>query len=270
MNNTKPSRSLGGQISNRVVSVEVNGLFPRATKEGGTTYRCIYAINLDQSMTVSDLVVWITDYTDIEESSTEIGIDIKDEQQKIILESDSPGGGYFTLRYTTLIDGELVYEISNPIYWVPNPSQTNSNIKEALDAMSLIDEVEVISEISFGLYQYTITFIGESSNREHMLLEIEENNIFGENELSVESVQKGGPINAEAVDIGFENQPPNGIIFTDPSSEEDSIFIGELKPLDKFAIWLKRTVEEFSDDLPLDSEDNVILHFSGTVTQEIL
>lgn len=51
-----------------------------------------------------------------------------------------------------------------------------------------------------------------------------------------------GEINVTSPFTVFENNPPAGIEFSQPRSQDDAIEIGDLAPLDGFCVWVRRTM----------------------------
>lgn len=243
--NLDPIKSIGGLPSNKEVSSSIDGLFKRISKAeaktGSILYRCIYVLNSSQEFTLDDLTVWIEN-DDILPSSIKIGIPVQNEIQKIKI-TEYPVGGTFALTYTGTVNGTLVSQTTNDIQWTPDLTVASSNIADALNALDLLGGVSVVgSRPKKDRWEYLVTFGGINGNRNHLPLEVANNNLLGDPpQVIISTIQNGMPINAVTPNIGFDNQPPFKINFTEPKTFLEGILVGNLEPLDIFGIWLKRT-----------------------------
>lgn len=67
-----------------------------------------------------------------------------------------------------------------------------------------------------------------------------------------------GGLDTVATYIGNKNNPPNNVVFSYPTSQANSIFIGQLQPLDGFYVWVRRTISANSDQKSDDSVSFVV------------
>lgn len=241
--NRSASASLGGLPSGEEVGDSLNNLFGKVSKDeinnGSTAFRCIYIVN-HGSETMYSVSLWIEPNDDYL-SSSYVGIGFATEIQKIVL-SGIPTSGTFTLRYTDAVNGVQVSQETNPITFSSDATTMASNIQTALNALELLGEVSV-SVNQDSDWNYHITFGGMHDNRYHQLLEVTNNEIIGTDiNFTVSITTSGSPINATATNVGESNQPPVGISFSQPFSQDGSIEVGTLEPLDTFSVWFKRVV----------------------------
>jgi hypothetical protein len=257
--NNDPNLSLGGDISITPLPDGVDALFSQVSltqaSQGNIVYRCIYVVNEGDTL-LSNFTIWQDNQEEIS-SEVDIGISVVNEVQKIIL-AGNPIGGTFTLIFDS--------QTTDDIQWVPTPSTMANNIANALNSLSSLTGISVSSAFTTR-WEYSVTFGGADGKRNQPELQIGSNNILGTGiSLSVSTTSIGQPINASAPNIGFENQAPNGIIFTSSTTKETGINIGILEPSDLFAIWLRRTVES-GINATIDEIDSVEIKFFATVNE---
>lgn len=234
--NRETSKSLGGAPSDEQVGDSLNNLFGREKLTGGTTYRCMYIFNVGATV-MENTKIWIEQNAEL--SDIDIGIAFFTEVQQITL-SGTPTGGDFKLRYTANVEGIQVSQNTDEIPFSSTAITMANNIQNALNDLDLLSEVTVTATFTTA-WIYRVTFGGIHNYREHQTLTVIQNHVTGSDiALSTQTITEGHPVNAIAADIGFENQPPNGVSFTRPD-QLTALTIGTLSPLDGFAVWLRRT-----------------------------
>lgn len=126
-----------------------------------------------------------------------------------------------------------------------------------LDAINnLFDDVQQ-TEVSFGTTDYRAFYIFNDHSESSIL----DAKVWVEIADTVADIAIGvGPLNQIAASIGIENNPPAGVTFSQPTTAEDAIMIGDMAPLDGFYVWVRRTI---SADLPETAGDGFTLRFQG-------
>lgn len=265
--NTDPYQSLGGPPSATVVNDSANALFTRVpqseSSEGADVYRCMYVIN-EGSSTLEQVKIYLEQ--DEEKSTIYAAVYRTTEVQRLTITGE-PLGGDFTLTYTCNVDGEAVSQTTDPIVFDVNMSIAAQNMEDRLNELDHLSGVQVSGLRDGDRWNYTITFGGDDDYRDHQLLEVEDDDLIGFNlTIGTLTVTDGNPVNSVAADIGFENQPPAGVEFSQPSSPTDAISVGRLKPLDGFHIWLLRTTPA-GLAVEAEQEDEVTINIIAKVEE---
>lgn len=230
--NVDGNQSLGGLPSNQAYLPGTNTLFAQVTsteaQNGGEVYRCIYG-SANSTEDLTNCSVDVSQNTEF--SSMYIGFELADEVQLIEF-SGTPTGGTFTLKYSVLVNNVTVVQETYPITY-STLATTAADIQNALNDLTYLSTtlVEGQSPSSFQ-----VTFADEDGYRAQILLEVTNFAVTGSSGATVSQVKAGGPKNAIATNIGFENQPPFGVTFSLDSTE-----LGTLRPGDVFAVWLRRS-----------------------------
>ena len=238
--NISPNDSLGGQPSSSPVTTNViNNLFDDVdsdeARDGGEDYRCLYVFN-DGDTDIWNFKLWI--YDDFDDGSTlEIGIEDKDEVQRIIV-TGSVTGGSLELSY----DGHT-FDFAHD----SDLSVWADNLQTALDELMNGDEavfrqVTVTGQNSGSdTIIFDVRFSGKDGKRSHPPFEVSDNNLTPDGLVSVTitTTQPGSPVNTVASEINEETTPPGGVGFF-AASQVSPILIPRLKPDDGFPFWVKR------------------------------
>jgi len=262
-NNSNPSFSIGGQISNFPVVGTINSVFKDVSKEealsGKTDYRCLYIVNESQNETLFNASIAI-DSQGNGGSSVQIGISNQNEIQEIEIKGDP-------------ISGNLVFRFAQNTFQVnwTTLSEFVDALLESLDlpgttftiAMSAGLPIPGSNVIPPSLTLIWIEFAAEQSKRSHPRLELIANNLTGTDKpiVNISKNVEGKPVNSIAPLIASDATPPTGVAFS-----TQPILIGDLKPGDKIPIWFKRTTPAnttFSD------KDFFVLRLSGKPTNEL-
>lgn len=262
-NNSNPSLSIGGPISNFPVVGTINSVFKDVSKEeaasGKTDYRCLYIVNESQNDTLFDASIAI-DSQGSGGSSVQIGISNQNEIQEIEIKG-TPESGNLVLRY-----GQKVFQAN----WI-SPHHFADHLIELLDLPGLRSQIAIAmpmmvpgsNVIPLSLIVIGIEFADNQSKRNHPKLEIIENNLIGINKpiVNVTKNVEGKPTNSIAPLISSDTTPPTGVTFSN-----QPILIGDLKPGDRTPVWFKRITPPnttFSD------KDFFVLRLSGKPINEL-
>lgn len=250
-NNSDKNNSIGGYPGRKFLGNEsLNGLFNKVSKEegvdGGSVYRCLYIVNVYENDLIEVKVQSIQSVNLLSECT--IGFDFTDENQRIVI-FGSPTSGTFKLRYKTFVSGIEVYQETDTITFDPNLNQTALNIKNALNDLTYLDEINVSVVPSFGQARFDIFFTGVDGHRAQEILEALNFSVAGATGIDIIRILGGGPINQIAPYIQYENQAPNRVEFY-----ENIVEVGSLKPGDLFPIWIKRTTPEDTTAGELDED----------------
>lgn len=244
--NSNPLLSLGGDPSSVAIGSLINNLFRDVTSSeaatGYTDYRCFYIFNDSATETFYNVNVGI-DSEESEGSNIYIGTIERDEIQTIQF-AGSTTTGTFTLDYDS--------SITDPITWSGTYSILATNIQTALNDLSELSEVEVVSNGS-GLF--TVTFAGADGNKNHPLLDVDDNSLSASTTITIVSALKGSPINSISDLTANAETIPTGVSFG-----TDTLSIGHLMPSESIYVWLKRSTPEASAGI---NNDNVVLKITG-------
>ena len=239
--NINVNNSLGGEPSSSpVLSGGINNLFddiaPKEAEDGHEDYRCVYFFN-DGDTPIYLVNLWILDdFTG--GSSIEIGVEQRDETQRITLDNATVSGGSLTLSYS----GESFISNFNSDLgvWATELESTLNNLVVADEF--LLRNVSVAAQgIGPDQVIFDINYLGIDGARNHPILVVEEDNLTPASvDVVVSTPQEGSPVNTVASEIGLETTPPGGVTFFSPT-EIVPISIPRLDPADGFPLWVKRT-----------------------------
>jgi len=258
--NADPEKSIGGGVSSYEIPPILNNIFKDATEEeqnsGITDYKCIYVYNSSQFNSFDNIKIFVDNMLDTP-NQIDLGFILSNEQQKINL-GGLPASGYFQLQ----IDNET----TNNIYYSGAVSGFATNIKNAineLDSQNYLVSVDGVQENNFQYY--LITFIDPYGKRIQPIIRIINNNLKDSESVSVGSqislVKIGSPINNLGQVLGSAKAKPSNVIFK-TSNADIPISIGNLRALDFFPIWIRRTIKPGVDPSVLSGST---LKIEGTI-----
>jgi hypothetical protein len=243
--NIFPNQSLGGDpsaspIPNGVLNNLFSDISSERTEESEDAYRCIYVFN-DGDATVWDLKIY-TIGNSSDGSTSEIGIEERNEAQRIVV-TGSATGGTLTLKYkqtefTTTYNSDLAL-------WA-------NNLQNQIETIEEFKYVRISAQsASSGSVVFDIRWSRKDAKRNFDKIEIATNqqgasvgNLLqplGQIAVNISVLQQGGPINTIASEINVETTPPNYVGFF-VASFASPITIPRLDPSDGFPLWIKRTV----------------------------
>lgn len=245
--NISPNSSLGGEPSSSPVATNViNNLFDDVdsdeTRDGGEDYRCLYVFN-DGDTDIWNFKLWI--YDDFTEGSTiEIGIEERDEVQRIIV-SGAVNGGSLELDYN---GHTFSFDYDSDL------SQWADNLQAALDDLQDGDDPVFRSVTVTGQNSgsetviFDVRFTGKDGDRSHPGFEVSDNDLTpnGSVTVTITTTQPGAPVNTIASEINEETTPPGGVGFF-AASQISPILIPRLKPDEGFPFWIKRVTPANTD-----------------------
>jgi hypothetical protein len=253
VSNSDPDNCLGGDISNTYfTSVR---LFDSVTAvqnaAGYVDYRCVYINNISSFDTLYDAQIFIGSEVS-GGSSTMIGIEQNNERQDIyITNAAAVGSGNFTLRfYDYFTDNYLNFTVNHDLLilnWV-------SNFQTAIREIDGLGDVTVSGSYIGTTAYFTVNFVGSSQKRYFESLELvslSQNFLNVNASLSIQKVTDGGPKLNAANEIPSEVTVPANVVFVSTSSTS-TISIGDLRPTEYFAVWVKRTVISGVDSIEGD------------------
>jgi len=251
--NINPNAALGGEPSSYpIVDSMVNNLFndvtPSQSQEGYEDYRCFYVFN-DGPTTVYEVKIWVaSEYAG--GASVQLGIDYKNELQRITIGNVGITGGSFTLSYngTSFI-----------VNYDPDIGVWATNFQTAINNLLALNDVQIIVQYSSDSTLFDVSFTGRDGKRWHPALAIVSNNLIPETTIGLSILQVGSPINTSAVEIGAETNPPGGVVFYE-TTETSPIYVPRLDPEDELPIWVKRTTLENTESI---AEDGFTFRFSA-------
>lgn len=242
--NINVNNSLGGNPSSSpITSGNINNLFddvaPKETEDGHEDYRCFYIFN-DGESPIFLINVWIL--LDFDGGATiELGVEQRDETQRITLDNATVTGGSLTLSYA---GQSLISNFNSDLgVWATELQDSLNGLTVGGEPL-LRDVVVSAQGIGPDRIIFDINFNGSDGSRNHPVIEIVANNLTpASTDATITTPQEGAPVNTIAAQIGLETTPPGGIVFFTPS-EASPIAIPRLDPEDGFPLWVKRTVTE--------------------------
>lgn len=232
--NSNPDLSLGGIPSvNPIINSRLFDDVSESERASGITdYRCIY-FNNDSNTDIMYLTeISLSNLSDT--TTIELGFDFKNERQVITISNGlNVTGGSFVLTYIDLNDN---YNVT--VNYNSSLSTWGSNLQTALRTVPYLDNVLVSSSSSGNNVIFEIDYAGKASNRYHEILLLDTNSLTGASTtIAITKSISGSPINQIVDEIDLETTPINRFDFS-----EDTVLIGDLRPLDSVPIWIKRTV----------------------------
>jgi hypothetical protein len=252
--NSNPNNSIGGLPSGFLVLGSANNLFSDLSSEtvtaGRTDYRCFYIANGNSTESLRNVEIFFSSQSS-GGSSVQMGVQTSTEIQRISIAIPA----YF---------GSLVMRYESTTFTVPwglSPSDFKVNLQYQL---SLTVPGTTVSMEVQDKYYFTISFLGDSNNRSHPLLEVVENNLQAPvtPTVSVTRVAGGGPINSIAPVLSVDTVSPARVLFYS-ADESSKLSIGTLKSGDKIPVWIKRVTGAGVDYLESDYFDFRIKGTSG-------
>lgn len=257
--NLNPNLSLGGSpAASPITTNSLNNLFDDVisdeTESGSEDYRCIYIFN-DGDTTIFNPKLFI--YDDYDEGSyIELGIEDRNEVQRITISGDVIASGSMTLSYE---DQEIVssYNVDLGVWSTELQSQLNSLLDGSFKVLS---EVTVTAQTAGSdIVVFDISFIGRDGNRNHDTIIVVSNDFSPTVNISVTTPQQGAPVNSIASTINVETTPPGNIGFFAPT-EQSPISLPYLKAGEGFPVWVKRVTD--SGTVAVEN-DGVALRFTS-------
>lgn len=250
--NLNPNNALGGDPSSTPITDDViNNLFsdasPTETADGIEDYRCIYVFN-DGPTPIYNVEIWSDDFDD--GAVMQIGIESRNESQRITISGATITGGDFTLSYKS---ETLVSEYNSDLgEW---STALETSIKELVDDDDepFFREVSVVAQNVGSTVIFDIIFSGLDAKRNFDKFILEETTLTPEGPLSIfiTTPQEGAPINTIASEINLATTPPGGVTFL-TTSEEEPLVLPALYPDEGFPLWAKRTIVAGTEALERD------------------
>lgn len=240
--NINPNAALGGDPSSSPITTGIlNNLFddvsPEESRDGHEDYRCIYLFN-DGDSTIYVIKVWILeDFTD--GSTMELGIESRDETQRITLSGGVCTGGSLELSYkgqTFTINYNADLGV-----WATQLQTALNNLTDT-EGDNFFRSVSVTAQTAgSATIIFDVKFSGQDGKRNHDRLEVVNNNLTpnGVIEVFISAPSEGSPINTIAPEINVEVTPPGGVGFF-AASELSPIELPKLAPEEGFPLWIKR------------------------------
>ena len=254
--NIDPNKSIGGNPSAQPILG--NTLFDNVSEDesdaGHVDHRCFYIFNDNLTETFFGTKIWI--HSEVANGATvEIGFNIQDDLQTITIVGPLTGG---TSTFT--------FDSNNfNVAFNSDLATFGSNFATALNALSDLSEVQVSASIfNTGLSSETrifeILFQGNDGKRNQPQIALSSNGYTGAISVTIAKLVEGGPINSIAPEIDVETTAPSGITFTYPTEIAPQL-IGDLKALEGFPVWVKRTTDEETEAL---ESDGFTVRFQGS------
>lgn len=234
LNNNDPNKSLGGEMSNFIISTSKNNIFNNVTgvsyASGLTDYRCIFLKNTSPNR-VLYLYFSLDDF--FSGSVLDLGFNFVNEIQSLtILNGPFTNGQEVVLSYagTTFT---IIYNTNFTTFL----NNFNASIKQ----VSGLEDVVVTGSTNSSNYAFEITFLGTAGYKTHPLIELVGYNLTPTPSIIILKPQSGSPINTIPNKILDSTREPNGITFYD-ASITSPVYLPLLNSGDFLPIWLRRNV----------------------------
>lgn len=257
-NNSDSSLSIGGLPSTYPAPVGLNAIFNKVSKDeltnGSLLYRCIYIKN-DSNSNIEDINF---DVVQPElRTNFSYGFDLFNEIQTLTF-SGTPLSGTFELVYQTIINNLIVSQNTYPITYDSSFVVTAANIQNALNDLTYLDTVSVSGT---NQNNFQVTFENKDGFRSQQLLGVSNFNVLGSTGIIFNRVVSGSPINQVAVNVGFENQSPQNVSFTN-----STLSLPAFRPGDSAGIWLRRGVPSGTVGTTQDTDTaKILVSFNGSL-----
>jgi hypothetical protein len=171
-----------------------------------------------------------------------IGLEINNERQDIyITNATSVATGSFILQYYNYFsDSEIQFTVnhnSNITTWA-------TNLQNSIRSISGLEEITVIGSYIGSTAYFQVTFGGTARYRYYesfQLVSSSQSFLDVNSSFTIQKIIDGGPKLKTAIEVNDDATSPNNVTFA-PTSITYPIEIGDLKPLEFYPIWIKRTV----------------------------
>lgn len=242
--NINPNNSLGGDPSSQpIITQTLNNLFDDISSvessEGHEDYRCIYIFN-DGDTTIWSFKVWLLSES---ESSIQLGIENKNETQRIVIGS-GVNGGSLTLKYKNR-NFSTSYDSDLSVWAAEMQTVIETLTITEMDSETFFKEATVLAQHGVGgTIIFDIKWSGSDSKRNFDKFEVESNLLqpLGDITVALTVPVEGAPVNTIANEIDVENTAPGGVTFYNTSISAP-IVIPRLDSNDGFPLWVKRVVD---------------------------
>jgi hypothetical protein len=242
--NLNPNAALGGDPSSTPITDDViNNLFSDVSKEetvdGIEDYRCIYVFN-DGETSVYNVSLWIEDF--VNGADMEIGVESRNESQRITISGAIVTGGSFTLSYKA---NNFVSNYNSDLGVWSAALQTAINALLDDDDNPYFHQVTVIAQSLGTSIIFDIIFNDLDAKRNFDKFLVVSNDLTPTVSILVTTTQEGAPINTIASEINVSTTPPGGVGFFAATSD-NPIVLPIFNPSEGFPVWIKRTVSSGS------------------------
>ena len=241
--NSNPDLCLGGEMSTTFFLSDrlFDSITGSQTSSGYTDYRCVYFYNLNSTDTLYDAKVYIS--SEISGgANVVIGVEINNERQDIyITNATSVATGSFILQYYNYFsDSEIQFTVNHS----QNITTWATNLQSSMRSISGLEEIAVTGSYIGSTAYFQITFGGPARYRYFEILQLVSSSqsfLDVNSSLTIQKIVDGGPKLKTAIEVNDDATSPNNVTFA-PTSISYPIEIGDLKPLEFYPIWIKRTV----------------------------
>ncbi len=241
--NLNPNLSLGGDPSSSpIIDNSLNNLFSDVssdqTDSGIEDYRCIYLFN-DGDTAVYDVGLWISDDF-VDGATMQIGIESRNENQRITISGGVVTGGNFILSYQLqTITSNYNSDLS---IWATLLQNSINNLTDD-DSNQIFHNAVVAAQNVGTTIVFDIIFSGLDAKRNLDKFLLTENNLLPNPTIGIflTTPQEGAPINTIASQINAATTPPGGVGFF-AATETSPILLPVIYPNEGFPLWIKRTI----------------------------
>lgn len=264
LTNNDPDLCLGGEMSTTFFTTDrlfdyVSG---DQTSSGYTDYRCVYYHNLSNTDTLYNAKVFISNEV-VGGSDVLIGLEINNDRQDVyITNATSVASGTFTLMfYDYITDSDIQFTVTQNA----NINIWASNFQTSIRSITGLEDVIVSGSYIGSTAYFQVSFNGTAAYRYFETMQFvnfSQSFIDVNANLTVQKIIDGGPKLKTALEIGNETTSPTNVVFQS-TSLTSPIFVGDLRPNEYFAIWIKRVVA--SNTSPQEN-DGFTIKLKGEIT----
>ena len=265
--NNNPLLSLGGGRSSfPVVGTTIfSDINEEDAATGYTDYRCVYVSNYNETSTLYDAKIYFESQV-ANGATMNLGFLFLDERQDLRITNYSTiSSGNFDINYTYVNNSGDVTTATFTITYDSNFTNLANSIKSALNTVPNLEDITItvfnipsIQEVSFQ-----IEFKGAAGKRYHDLITLTNISLFGlSGTITVSRVVAGSPINRLAGEVENTLVNPVDITFQNYISTF-SAAVGDLRPLDFCAIWIRRVTP--AGVSPIEGDGGVLRVYGGIV-----
>ena len=265
--NSNPLLSLGGERS--FFSVVGTSVFSDVQQTdvtvGYTDYICVYVNNYNTVSTLFETKVFLTSQVS-GGSLLLIGLEFLNERQDLkITNYDTITSGTFNINYQYLVGGDMIVLASFTINYDSNFTTMANEIQNSLRSVVNLEDVtvSVSNDASSKEVAFQIEFVGSAGYRYHDLMSVTDISLYGlSGSIAITRTVTGSPINRIADEIENSLVNPAGITFVNYTGFSPAE-VGDFRPLDFFAVWIKRICPAGVD--PIEADGGIIRVSGGII-----
>ena len=214
----------------------------------------------------TEYVYYIQDVKVSGGSLLSIGLEFLNERQDLkITNYDTITSGTFNINYQYLVGGDMIVVANLAINYDSNFTTMANEIQNSLRSVVNLEDVtvSVSNDASSKEVAFQIEFVGSAGYRYHDLMSVTDISLYGlSGSIAITRTVAGSPINRIADEIENNLVNPAGITFVNYTGFSPAE-VGDFRPLDFFAVWIKRVCPAGVD--PIEADGGVIRVSGGII-----